>query len=82
MGLVLPHQLPYPFLYPHLNMSLMGDRLETDMKKMGFAHGEIMYFMGEAKEISSGKTWGLGIINSQVSLNPTRQLKPSVSLER
>lgn len=51
-------------------------------KKMGYAHGEIMYFMGEAKEISSGKTWGLGIINSQVSLNPTRQLKPSVSLER
>lgn len=49
---------------------------------MGCAYGEIIYFMGEAKEISSGKTWGLGIINSQVSLNPTRQLKPSVSLER
>jgi hypothetical protein len=48
--------------------------------KMGYGHGEIIYFIEEATEITCGKTWALGIINCQVSLNSTRQLKSSISL--
>jgi len=48
--------------------------------EMGSGCREIIYFTEEATEITCGKAWGLGIINHQVSLNPSRQLKPSISL--
>lgn len=60
MGLVLPHQLPWPFLYPHLNMSLMGGRLETDMKKNGLCTWIDYVLHGRSKRDLIWKDMGPG----------------------